>query len=305
MADERTASHALSALVASRARAEGRTDSLHPGVCFYRVSSPAIFRKTRVYGLTMIVPTQGKKIARFGDDKLVYDPNNYLVLTGEAQFDGSVVEATPDEPYLAVSLDIPAEVVANTLVALTDGASGLEPEVDVVPAFVSRLDEPIAGALARLLEAIDDPLEREVVAPLVVQEIVFRLLRSEAAAVVRSAVGRGRNASSIERAMHYMRANASKPLSVEAVARHVAMSPSHFAHRFRVIARVPPMRYLKQVRLHDARALMLAGGVSVSEAAARVGYESASHFTRDFKGYFGAAPTEYVRGFVRIAGSGK
>jgi len=274
-------------------------------VCFYRVSSPTIFRKTRAHGLTLIVPTQGKKVARFGDYKLAYDPHNYLVLTGEAQFNASVLEATPERPYLAVSIDIPPEVVAKTLVALADTDPGLAPDSDAVPAFVSRLDDMVAGALVRMLAAIDDPLERQVVVPLVIQEIVFRLLRSDAASVVRSAVARERNVSAIEKAMHYMRVNAAKSLSVEDVARHVAMSSSHFAHRFRVVARVSPMRYLKKVRLHDARAMLLAGGISVAEAAAQVGYESASHFTRDFKAYFGAAPAEYVRGFLRIAGSGK
>jgi AraC-like DNA-binding protein len=90
------------------------------------------------------------------------------------------------------------------------------------------------------------------------------------------------------------------------------MSPSHFAHRFRALARVSPMRYLKQVRLTEARALMLAGHAGVAEAAARVGYESASHFARDFKSSFGAPPARYVRALrgpdapaSSIAGSGK
>ncbi|MGZ3437923.1 MAG: helix-turn-helix domain-containing protein, partial [Polyangia bacterium] len=123
-------------------------------------------------------------------------------------------------------------------------------------------------------------------------------------AVLRAAVARDRDADSIQQAMLFMRAHATRPLSVEEVARHVAMSPSHFAHRFRAVARTSPMRYLKQVRLLDARALLLADGLRVNEAAARVGYESASHFTRDFKSYFGATPADYVRRF-RIAGSGE
>jgi AraC-like DNA-binding protein len=97
--------------------------------------------------------------------------------------------------------------------------------------------------------------------------------------------------------MRYLRDHAARTVSVDEVARHVAMSPSHFAHRFRAVARTSPMRYLKQVRLQNARALLVADGLRVNEAAARVGYESASHFTRDFKSYFGAAPAEYQRRF--------
>jgi AraC-like DNA-binding protein len=116
------------------------------------------------------------------------------------------------------------------------------------------------------------------------------LLRSDAAAAIRSAVPRGPDGASVARGIRFIRDNAHRPLSVAEVARHVAMSPSHFAHRFRAVARVSPMRYLKQVRMAEARQLMLAGGLRAAEAAARVGYQSASHFARDFKAIFGAAP---------------
>jgi AraC-like DNA-binding protein len=297
-------------LVVSGARAEGCNASLHPAIRFYRASSPATYRKTLASGVTLNLPVQGSKEARFGGRTLTYDPSRYMVLTGESHFDGCIAQATPDRPYLAVCIEIPAETVAKTLAALADRDAVPEPED--VPAFVARLDDAVAAAAVRLLRAIDDPLERGIVAPLALEELVFRLLRSDAAAVLRRAVGPDGGAGAIERAMAFMRANATRPLSVASIARHVGMSPSHFAHRFRALARVSPMRYLKQIRLQEARALMLAGGAGVAEAALRVGYESASHFTRDFKSSFGAAPAAYIRslrgtdtGAVRAAGSGK
>ena len=101
----------------------------------------------------------------------------------------------------------------------------------------------------------------------------------------------------VESAMKFMRAHAARPLSVQQIARHVGMSESHFAHRFRDVARVSPMRYLRHVRLAEARSLMLAEGSRPSEVAGRVGFESASHFTREFKRFYGASPGEYVRRF--------
>jgi AraC-like DNA-binding protein len=293
--------------VASRASGEGCSASIHPGVRFFRVSKPATFRKTLAHGVTLHLCVQGRKEARFGDHALRYDPKQYMVLTGESSFDGCIVDATADRPYLGVMIDIPAEAVAKTLAALADNAAAPAPET--VPAFVSAVDDSVAAAVERLLRAIDDPLEREIVAPLALEELVFRLLRSDAAAAVRCAVKPDGGAATIERAMAYMRANSTKPLTVEGVARHVAMSPSHFAHRFRALARTSPMRYLKQLRLNEARALMLSGKAGVGEAALRVGYESASHFTRDFKSSFGAAPARYVRALRGsdardIAGSG-
>jgi AraC-like DNA-binding protein len=304
----------LFALVEQGARAEGCTASLHPAVRFHRFSAPTTFRKTRAFGLSVIVPVQGRKTARFRDRTLVYDPFHYFVLTGETSFDGCVVEATRATPYLGVCLDIPAEVVAKTLVALADRDAVPEASAlaEDIPAFVSPLEAPMTSALERLLQSIDDPLERQIVTPLALEELVFRLLRSDAAAVVRRAVSLDGGAAAIERAMSFIRDNAARRLSVESVARHVAMSPSHFAHRFRAVARVSPMRYLKQVRLNQARSLMLSQGVAVGEAAFQVGYESVSHFTRDFRAFFGAAPGVYVRqlrgrhaGDTLLAGSGK
>jgi AraC-like DNA-binding protein len=287
----------LWALVSAHATADGCTDALYPGVHFYRFSRPESFRKTHTKGSTFTAVVQGRKVARMSGVELFYDPCRYLVITGETEFEGTILEASRERPYLAVILDIPADLVAKTLLGLAE--ADVEPLEEGVPAFVADLDAPIKGAVIRLLRAIDDPIERRFVAPLVMEELVFRLLRCNAAAVLRSAVRRDRDAEAVSRAMHFMRRNAAQALSVEDIARHVAMSPSHFAHRFRAVARVSPMRYLKHVRMSDAREIMIATGARVAEAASRVGYESPSHFTRDFRSHFGAAPAEYVRRFRR------
>jgi AraC-like DNA-binding protein len=293
---------AFTALVARHATVEGRSDALYPGVYFYRATRPARFRKALAFGPTLTLVAQGRKVARFGALQLHYAPCHYLVVTGEVSFDGEILEATPARPYLAVCVELPCDLIAKTLLALADAK--VAPGVERAPAFVSPADPAIKDTVTRLLDAIDDPLERQIVTPLVLEELVFRLLRTDAAAVLRSAVARDRDAEHIQQAMRYIRAHATRPLTVEEVARHVAMSPSHFAHRFRAAARTSPMRYLKQIRLQEARALLISDGLRVSEVAARVGYESASHFTRDFKTYFGTAPAEYVRRF-RIAGKGQ
>lgn len=245
-------------------------------------------------GPTLTVVGQGRTVARFKDYELEYDASRYSVVAGEAVFEEAVKEANRASPYLAMSLEIAPEVIAKTLLALADANTG--PMTEAIPASVSDLDTSIEEGVVRLLRAARDPLERRIVAPLVVEELVFRLLRSGAAATVRGAVGRDRDGDKIQAAMRFIRTNVARPLSVEDVARHVAMSASHFAHRFRAVARVTPMRYLKQLRLQEARTLLLSG-TRVSEAAMRVGYESASHFTRDFKSHFGSTPGDYAQSF--------
>jgi AraC-like DNA-binding protein len=271
------------------------TDAPYPGVHFYRASAPVRYSNQPIFGPRLIVAAQGRKIARFPRGELFYNADQYLVVTGGTWFQGSVVEASPDKPYLAMCIGLAPEIVAKTLLALADAAAVPPAPVapPAIPAFVSPLDGAVASGVLRLLRALEDPLESRVLSPLVLDELVFRLLRSDAAAFVRGAVRDGDAA--IQEAMRYMREHATRALSVEQVARQVGMSSSHFAHRFSAVARVSPMRFLKQLRLDAARELMLAQKVRAGEAALQVGYESASHFTRDFKQAFGSAPAEYVR----------
>jgi len=293
-------------LFSERAPAEGVIEGNYPGLHFYRVSKPSSFKKAQYSGTRLIVVAQGRKRARLHDRDLGYDASRYLVMSGETEVCATVLEATPEQPYLAMCLELPAELVAKNLLAFADNSSAAvsEPGSELSPtvcaagedgalAFVSALDQPVTDAVTRFLRALGDPLDRRVVAPLAMEELVFRLLRTSAAKVVRNAVQAGDQP--INEAMRYMRQNAGTALSVEQVARHVGMSPSHFAHRFSAVARTTPMRFLKQVRLEAARDLMVQSKVRAGEAAQRVGYESTSHFNRDFKAAYGATPASYAR----------
>jgi transcriptional regulator GlxA family with amidase domain len=156
--------------------------------------------------------------------------------------------------------------------------------------------------LCRLCRTLDDPGERRVIAPLVLGELVFRLLRSEWAASLRRSAAHDGDHARIARAMTFMRENLGRRLSVASVARHVAMSPSHFAHRFRDVARMAPMTYLKHLRLLEARVLLVHEGLRPAEVATRVGYASATHFHRDFKQRFDLPPVAYARRFYQDVG---
>lgn len=286
----------LLGLLTARVTVDGVTQASYPGVHFYRASAPTRYRKMPIFGPQLIVAAQGQKLAKFPSGQLVYDANHYLVITGGTQLEGHVVEATPDKPYLALCIALAPEAVARTLLALSDAKTPSMPAElpePALPAFVSPLDAPVTSGVVRLLRAFEDPLESRVIVPLILDELVFRLLRSDAAVFVRGAVREGDG--NIQEAMRYMRENATRALTVDQVARHVGMSGSHFAHRFSAVARVSPMRFLKQLRLDAARELMLGQSVRVSHAALQVGYESPAHFTRDFKQAFGSAPAEYVR----------
>lgn len=271
---------------------EGRADTPYAGLSVFRLSSMTVVRKEPAFGVTLGVVVQGSKALRVDGRTHEINPDNYLVVTREIQYDATVRPESDLRPFLSVSVTFPPELVAKAMVALTDGSDPRSGPP--ASAFTAPLEAALAEPLSRLLNAVDDPVERRTLAPLAVEELVFRLLRSEAATAMRAALRPG-DARPITEAMRLMRMQAFQPLSVAAIARQVAMSPSHFAHRFRVVARMSPMRFVKEVRLDAARTLLLSDGVRASEVALRVGYESPAHFSRDFKRRFGTSPARYAR----------
>lgn len=285
----------LRQIVRGKVAQQGRTVSALPGLWFFRHDGPRQFLRVSSTSMYVGVALQGRKRVRVGALELTYDSLSYLVMAGETEYDASVVTATAERPYLSIGLEIPPRLIVQTLLDLDDRAEA-PARVTAPPAFMAPLDAALLSPLSRLLRTLDDPAERRVLAPLAVREIVFHLLRSDAASVLRRAAGGG-DADRIGRAMAYIEQNADRRLTVPAVARQVAMSPSHFAHRFREVASVTPMRYLKYVRLARARDLLLADGLPVAEVADRIGYGSPSHFTRDFKRHYGLAPGRYATAF--------
>lgn len=292
---QRDAVTRLRSMVDRRTTIEGRSDSPYPGLRYYRFSRPMEYRKTQLLMPGIVVVLQGRKTARFGSHSLAYDESNYLVLGGETVCDGTIVEADPDHPYLAIHLDLPPDILVKAFIALADTRSPTQSADVAAETFVAPIDPKVIEAFIRLLPAIEDAADRRLIAPLVVEEIIVRLLRSEAAAAIRGAAGMTRTASRIQTAMGFIREHFSQALSVDQLAEHVAMSASHFSHCFREISGISPMRYLRNVRLDEARALMLGTGMRAGEAAEKVGFESTAHFAREFKSRFDASPTEYVR----------
>lgn len=290
-----TGTDELRRLVARHAPAEGRTASVLPGLWFYRFSSPYPPKTARSTTMYLAVAVSGAKHVQVRGEDLVYDRLSYLVLRGETEYSACPVEATPEEPYLSLGMTLPPELVLRTLLEVSEHG-GVRESLPETQAFVSPLEGPLVGALCRLLQTLDNPLERQVLAPLIQREIVFRLLETDAAAVLRQAV-REPERERIREAMSFIEANVFRRLTVESVAKRVAMSPSHFAHRFKEIASVSPMRFQKLLRLERARELLLENGSTAGSIASEVGYASPAQFTRDFKRQFGLAPARYARAF--------
>lgn len=159
---------------------------------------------------------------------------------------------------------------------------------------VSTLDADLLDATVRLVRLFDHPQEYRALAPLVVREIVYRLLTGPQAARMRHLATVGGHAHRMVRAVARLRENFDKPLRIEQMARELAMSTSGFHAHFKAVTNMSPLQFQKHLRLQEARRLMLGEHLDAAEAAYRVGYEDPAYFSRDYKRHFGQPPMRDV-----------
>lgn len=289
----------LESLTGPWLRRDARPRQLWPGLNFVRAERPGPMHKASVHSLSLALVISGRKCARVDGRDYHYDASHYFVLTSASVIEARVVEASPERPYLAMLLQLPPALVAKTLTLLARADSEVEP-VEDVPAYVARVDPRLLNAACRFLRALETDTDRRILAPLVLEEICYRLLTSSHAHALRRASLAAREGQQVLQAMEWMRAHCAESLTVSRIARRAGMSPSHFAHCFTELARISPMRYLKRVRLEQAQALLLGSATRASEVAHLVGYRSPSHFTRDFKAHFGVPPSQFAREILGV-----
>lgn len=243
-----------------------------------------------VYDQGIVVIFQGQKTGFLDDRQFTYCPENYLVLTLPSPF-VSATQASPETPLLGLFVQVLREDLAVLVSQLSE--QGVEPDQSVVgPAAAPA---PMLGCMrasaSRLLAVLDDPVAARIVGPSLRREVLFHALRGPRGGALASLLSQTGGDGRLDRVVRCMRENMAKPISVEVLAQSAGMSPSAFHRTFRAKTGQPPLQYLKRMRLHTARSLIVFEGVRVSEAARRVGYESASQFSREYKRLFDEAPT--------------
>ncbi|WP_160320382.1 AraC family transcriptional regulator [Rhizobium ecuadorense] len=278
--------------VRNLAKGEGVTLTPLPKVWVVKFSQSAPYYRGRNTGTSLAIAASGTKAVSVENNRLVNDESRFLVLHGERPYD-AVVHGSEDVPYVALKLQLPPELVAKTLIEFAETGYSPPKVGRMLPAFCDFLTPDLATPLLRLIRALDDPIDCRMLTPSCLSEICYRLLRSEAAGVLRTSITS--EDVKLVRAMRFIEEGANSPLTVADIAAEVAMSPSHFAHRFRSCFGVSPMRYRAQVRLEQARLLLLNTAATVSRAAEEAGYASDAHFSREFREFFGVPPRAYVQ----------
>jgi AraC-like DNA-binding protein len=261
------------------------------GLHFRRHSKPG----ERVYVLcepSFCVIAQGSKDIFLGDGTFRYDAAHYLIATMALPLAGEVVEASPKRPYLSCRLALDPSIVTSVMVEsgfVQRGNHGSVKALDVSP-----LDADLLDATLRLVRLVDRPDEYRVLAPLVIREIVYRLLTGAQGGRIPHLATFGGHAHRMVRAIRTIHENFDKPLRIEEIAKQVGMSVSGFHAHFKGVTTMSPLRFQKQLRLQEARRLMISENLDAAEAGYRVGYDDASHFSREYKQHFGEPPKRHV-----------
>lgn len=291
-----SASRRMTTLLAKLAPNEGYTLSALDGVRFMRSDRP-LGRTPVLYEPSIVIVCQGRKRGFLGDEVYVYDALHYLVLSVPLPF-STETEASENEPMLAVSLRLDLIAVADLV--MTIGQS--DDHANVAPR--GMLATPLGGCLAdatlRLLEALSSPLEAKILGPAIVREIFFRALVGEQGAAMRAALAHQGQFGRIAKALRRIHADYAEALDVTHLAGEVGMSVPAFHAHFKSVTQTSPIQYIKSTRLHQARLMMIRDDLTAAAASARVGYESPSQFSREFKRFFGRSPLEEVRD-VRVS----
>jgi AraC-like DNA-binding protein len=274
-------------LLERRTGSDGRHETAIPQLTLYRFSEPTeptvVLQEPAVY-----VVVQGRKQVTVGDETYVYDPSQYLAVSVDLPAVGNVVEATPDEPYLCMTLAVDPRELAALIVE--SGQRSPRDDHDGRALYVSALRAPLLDGFLRLVRLLDTPQDVPVLAPLVLRELHYRLLQSEQfGRLAQIAIGDGR-LRRVSGAIAWIKEHFAEPLQIDALAKRANMSPSALHSHFKAVAAMSPIQYQKRLRLQEARKLLLSGGTSAEAVAYEVGYASASQFSREYVRLFGQPP---------------
>lgn len=270
-------------------------DGIHataiPGLQVIRLSRPSE-PMPAVMQPALCIVAQGRKRVIAGERVLAYDPARFLIVTVDTPVVGQVVEASEDAPYLCIKVDLdPAEISA--LLIETGGISAAA--ADAEPSLsVSAVSPELLDAAVRLVRLARAPDDIAVLAPMVRREILYRLLRSDQGTRLQQIAVAESRMQQVNRAIGWIKRNFRDSFSIEAVAEEARMSASALHLHFKAVTAMSPLQYQKQLRLQEARRLMLSEGLDAASAGYRVGYDSASQFSREYARLFGAPPLRDV-----------
>lgn len=237
-----------------------------------------------------ILVLQGKKQTVLGSEKFTYNENQLVVTSIDIPTVGSIVEASPEKPFMTLIFDLDNYVISQLL------SEGSYPQNEAARRGMGIIDadESLLDAFSRLTALVGQPERQKVMAPMIIKEIHYLLLTSPLGDILRTINTKGSQNNQIANAISWMKENYRRPLKIDELAQKFNMAESSFYRHFSKVTTLSPLQYQKKLRLHEAQRLMLAENFDAVKAAYEVGYESASQFNREYKRMFGTPPKTNV-----------
>lgn len=275
----------LSALIHRHVVGTGICSTAMPHVSLIRADAPST-PTPAVYEASLCIIAQGSKRVSIGEHSVVYDVAHYLLVSVDLPLVGHVLDASPERPYLCCKIDLDASILAD-LMAI-EGGGVVRTDLPVLGVYPG--DPDLINAVCRLVGLLDRPDTIRALAPLIEREILYRLLTGPHGPMLRHVATAGSHLNQVSRAIAAIRRRFDAPIRIDDVAAEAGMSSSSLHVHFKAITRMTPLEYQKQLRLQEARRLMLTEGATASTAGFAVGYESPSQFSREYRRLFGAPP---------------
>jgi len=282
----------LAELVRRHAPHDGAFDLAIAGLHVARASRPNAELVHHVQRAALCVVVQGAKCVTLANDVYEYDASRLLVYSIDLPVAAQVTRASRTEPYLSLRIDLDPGRIANLVARVYPHGLPRAKESRAI-CLVQATDE-LLNAMVRLFELLAQPNDAELLAGLVIDEILIRLLRSEVGPRLAQVGIDDSGAQGVAKAVAWLRANYNQPIKVEDLARLAGMSVSSFYEHFKTITSMSPVQYQKILRLQEARRLMLASLVNPGTASWQVGYQSASQFSREYSRFFGSTPSRDI-----------
>ncbi|MEY4476309.1 MAG: hypothetical protein RL248_2076 [Pseudomonadota bacterium] len=281
----------MAAKITLLVQSNGLTPSTVPRVkiLYSTVHQP---RTPVMYTPSVVILFQGHKVGYLGSKVFQYDPRNYLILTVPLPFECETF-ASPEKPLAGISIHIDSQILQDLLIDIGDDELD-KPLGNSSGVNSAALTDEMLCATGRLLDVMSKPRDAKVLGPQIVREIIYYVLCGQCGGALQALVNRHGHFNQIIKTLRRIENHFADNLNVEQLATDVNMSVSAFHHNFKAVTNTSPLQYLKSYRLHRARMMMLHDGLKASTAAIKVGYESASQFSREFKRYFGHTPSEEV-----------
>lgn len=274
------------------AQSDGDFTTAIPALTTYRRSSASVPMPC-IYGLSLALTVQGGKRVTLGEEVFDYGPGQSLITTVDLPVTSYVTQASVQAPFLGVRLELDARAIARMA---ADMDFSRQSKITSLRAMsVVPLDAGLQAALQRLLQLLNEPALIAKVAPLIQQEIMVRLLHGAHGQTLRQLVTMGSPSQHVGRVIAWVRKNFAQDISIETLATQAHMSPSTFRQHFRGVAGMSPLQYVKNLRLQEARHLMMNDSHDAVSAALRVGYESPSQFSREYRRMFGEPPQRDIQ----------